>query len=69
MVSTEILMMADEVECDSGKNGLEQSLVLSVWKCTPPKLQKMFTKPGTSLGEPTAVSINAIRPVYQEVRE
>ena len=69
VVSTEVLMMADEVECDSGKNSLEQSLVLSVWKCTSPKRQKMFTKPGTSLGEPTALSINPIRPVCQEVRE
>jgi len=42
---------------------------LSVWKCTSPKRQKMFTKPGTSLGEPTAVSTNPIRPVCQEVRE
>lgn len=27
VVSTEVLMMADEVECDSGENSLEQSLV------------------------------------------
>jgi hypothetical protein len=69
VVSTEVLMMADEVECDSGENSLEQSLVLSVWKCTSPQRQKMFTKPGTSLGETTAVSTNPIRPVCQEVRE